>query len=798
MMKKWIFLLGIHLLLTTARAQSPEQYSQVRIDLRGHTIGELATLGIETDHGLYEPGRSLTTVLETAELLLVRQAGFVAEVLIPDLNQWYRERKNESFASPRGNVCDDGNPAIGDWQTPANYKAGSMGGYPTYTEMLAALDEMRSQFPHLISARAVLSDTILTHEGRPVWWVKISDQPDQDEAEPEMLYTALHHAREPNSLSQMLFYMWYLLENYAQNTEIQYLLNNTELYFIPCLNPDGYVYNGQTNPQGGGLWRKNRRNNGNGTFGVDLNRNYGYQWGINDQGSSPNPSSQSYRGPAPFSEPETRMIRDFCLTHDFKYALNYHTQGNLFIYPWAYSDQQADPVFEKLARLFTRENKYRAGITLETVGYRVNGSSDDWMYGASDIFSFTPEVGPNQYNFWPPADTIIGLNKANMWQNLAPAFSLLRFGVVEEIRAGAGIDLSNPKIHFRLTRFGFEDGPLTVSLLPVSPNITGAGAPLSFNLSQFAAADSAFALNFSATVKTGDTAVFVLALNNGSFSRQDTLRKVLLGPAIPIFTENGNQPLANQWASSNAWGSTTATYFSAPASIADSPDGDYAANALNSLRTTAPVSIPAGAKTAQLRFMARWAIEKNRDYVRVMAESPDLGLQSLCGRFTRPGTGFQVLDEPVFDGVQNEWVEECMDLSAFIGKQVFLQFDLGSDGFQQFDGFYFDDLRIEYTAKDFVGVVSLDGLPFSLLQNQPNPARDYTLITWEKTDLPAPVARLLVFNMLGELVAEHPVDLTQQSEFRLDTRTLAPGSYWYCLQTENRQSRPRKMSVVRP
>ena len=77
---------------------------------------------------------------------------------------------------------------------------------------------------------------------------------------PQVLYTSIHHAREPMSLSQLIFYMWYLLENYDSDPEVQYILNNTELYFIPVVNPDGYLYNEFTNPTGGGLWRKNRKN----------------------------------------------------------------------------------------------------------------------------------------------------------------------------------------------------------------------------------------------------------------------------------------------------------------------------------------------------------------------------------------------------------------------------------------------------------------------------------------------------------------------------------------------------------
>src|SRR5690606_35124331 len=112
--------------------------------------------------------------------------------------------------------------------------------------------------------------------------------------------------------------------------------NNRELFFIPVVNPDGYEYNRSTDPAGGGFWRKNRRDNGNGTFGVDLNRNYGplNYWNAPNGGSSTFSSSEVYRGPAPFSEPETEAIKNFLAEHEIKTALNYHSYGNYLIFPY--------------------------------------------------------------------------------------------------------------------------------------------------------------------------------------------------------------------------------------------------------------------------------------------------------------------------------------------------------------------------------------------------------------------------------------------------------------------------------
>jgi len=167
---------------------------------------------------------------------------------------------------------------------------------------MAELDEMTNLYPNLISAKYTIGNT-QTIEGRDVYAIKISDNPGINEDEPEVLYTALIHAREPAAMQQLIWYMWYLLENYGTNDEITYLVDNLEMYFVPVVNPDGYEYNHSTDPNGGGMWRKNKRDNNGGGFseyndGVDLNRNFGYNWGYDDSGSSPDPTSQTYRGTA--------------------------------------------------------------------------------------------------------------------------------------------------------------------------------------------------------------------------------------------------------------------------------------------------------------------------------------------------------------------------------------------------------------------------------------------------------------------------------------------------------------------
>ncbi len=788
-MKKLLLLLGFACSCGLLFAQTSEKYSEVQIDLHGKTMPDLARLGIAVDHGEWLPPlQRFTTVLSTTELQLVQQAGFSTKIIVADLQQDYLQKRQHPVEERSGNCAS----SITPYQTPANYTYGSMGGYQTYAEMLAVLDDMRAKFPNLISVRKIVSDTILTHEGRPLWSVKISDNADLNENEPAVLYTALHHAREPNGMSQMLYYMWYLLENYPANPDVKYLVDHEELYFVPCVNPDGYVYNETTNPAGGGYWRKNRRNNGDGTFGVDLNRNYGFQWAHDDAGSSPNPAGETYRGPGPFSEPESRMLRDFGASHQFVTANNYHTFGNLLIYPWSYSDMPADSIFVKLGRLYTRENRYKAGTPTETVGYPVNGDANDWLFSANGTYSFTAEIGKT--GFWPQPEEIEGLNRANLWQNLAMALTAGRYGEVKDASPNATVLQTGSLLPLRVTRYGLEDGPLTTTIMPVSANILSMPASQTFNLAQFQSADFNYDLELLPGTQPGDEIVLLLQINNGLFTHTDTLRKTFGGQSLTVFNDPGNNLL--NW--NGDWGTTTQSFVSAPSSITDSPTGPYAPNTVSELTAKVAIPIPAHAVAPQLRFWARWEIEKNYDFVEVQGIGSDNSFAILCGQYTVPGGPQQDPGQPLFDGYQYDWVEESMDLSAFKGLSFFPVVLLVSDQQDEYDGFYFDDMRVVYQDSVVGTQVILPVGDFRLRQNQPNPANGGTRISWENEKQLGGTASFLIFNALGEKMWDQPLQLNQQKEVLVNTQTWPNGLYTYLLRTVDGQTLPRKMTVLHP
>ena len=257
-MKKKLFFLAI-LCSFNIYSSNIELYHRVKIQYEN--ISELNTLnnsGICTDHGIHKKNKYFETDLSQSEINILEDLGFNFSIEISDVSQYYRNINNPNHKDYisgnelKNSSCD--NEGAENYETPINYviKDGSdFGGFYTYSEMLEQLDLMHQLYPNLISSRDDVRDNNLTNnphphqtfEGRYLQFVKISDNPNVNEQEPQILYTAIHHAREPASLQQLIFYMWYLLENYEDSQEIRDIVNNTELYFIPCVNPDGYIFN---------------------------------------------------------------------------------------------------------------------------------------------------------------------------------------------------------------------------------------------------------------------------------------------------------------------------------------------------------------------------------------------------------------------------------------------------------------------------------------------------------------------------------------------------------------------------
>jgi len=190
--------------------------------------------------------------------------------------------------------------------------------YKSYEDTVEFLKNCVKEYPHLIKIESIGK----THEQREIYLATVSMDVEFADLKPALLYTGTIHAREWIGNELAVAFIDYLLKNHKTDPRVISTLSKSTLYIVPILNPDGFVYSQKHYS----FWRKNRRKNEDGSIGVDLNRNFSVGWV-----KSKNPSSNVYGGPAPFSEPETRAIKEFVDSHpNITIALDYHSQGNVF------------------------------------------------------------------------------------------------------------------------------------------------------------------------------------------------------------------------------------------------------------------------------------------------------------------------------------------------------------------------------------------------------------------------------------------------------------------------------------
>jgi carboxypeptidase T len=287
--------------------------------------------------------------------------------------------------------------------------------YHNFAEMTAEIDQRLAAYPGIMSRRVIGR----SYQGRDIVAVKVSDNVATDENEPEVLFTFHQHAREHLTVEMALYLLRELGAGYGKDSRITDMVNGREIWIVPDLNPDGGEYDIATGSYRS--WRKNRQpNSGSSYVGTDLNRNWNYKWGCCG-GSSGSASSETYRGPAPESAPEVKVVADFVRgrvvggRQQITAAIDFHTYSELVLWPfgYTYSDtttgMTADDynAFRTVGQKMAASNGYTAEQSSDL--YITDGSVDDYLWGAHKIFGYTFEMYPASGSgggFYPPDEVI--------------------------------------------------------------------------------------------------------------------------------------------------------------------------------------------------------------------------------------------------------------------------------------------------------------------------------------------------------------------------------------------------------
>jgi len=659
-------------------------------------ISNLNDLGIPLDHAIVRPNGYIEFTASVSEAAALENSGVPLVVLQEDLQSFYANRMT-------GNITRD-------------FGYGSMGGYYTWEEAVQFLFEIVEDYPTLVSEL----DTIgYSHEGRPIYALKISDNPNIDEDEPEMLYDAVHHAREPMGMMNLLYFMQHLCQGYGEDPEITAMVDNRELWFVPFVNPDGYVFNYEIAPNGGGMQRKNRQPGCAGTWmGVDLNRNYGFNWNYDNSGSSGDPCNQLYRGPEASSEIEIQILDEFVTEHDFPIMLNYHCYGNVLIYAAGETPYDLPPepdlsIYREFGYDMAQYNGYLVGSGEETLNYVVNGDADSWYYNVRGIFSYTPEIGASSDGFWPETERIIPLAEENVYPNMFTGWAV---GSKYRSEAEFNSEVFIPGETYSFTPHIFNQG-LGNSLgdvnfdIQVSDNLSiefteiNLGSllgrediisePLSFTIAENALSGHSANL----TIRIWDDVNYMFV---ESF-------EILIGEPMMVYFDDAENGMDN-W-NTNSWGLSSDSY-EGNSSFTDSPTGEYDELSVDFMNLALPLDLT-DAADAFLNYFVKWDIEAGYDFGQVLASTNGTNWGSLYGAQMSPGSGsgMQTQGEFGYDGT-SDWVEESVSLNEFAGEPyVWIRYQISSDTYVEGDGMYIDNFSVWiYENQSVYGDNNFDGV----------------------------------------------------------------------------------------
>ncbi len=603
-------------------------------------------------------GVGATIITNPGQVDELRAMGFNVIVEVADLPSYYRSRMSRA----------------------------DFGDFHNFSETVAALDELHALYPGITTAKASIGTT---YDGHEIWAMKISDNPGIDESEPEVFFDGMHHAREPMAMEVILHYMEWLCENYGTDPEATYLVDNREIWFVPIVNPDGYVYNESIG--WGTMWRKNRRvNAGSSCLGVDPNRNYDWAWGTS--GISFDPCNDVYCGTDAFTELETQAYRDFATAHDFVTNVSLHSVAGAVLVPWSNTSTSVpddDALFREIANEMAQYNGYEVGTAYETINYTCSGTTCDWFYGALGCLSLCIEVGGS--DFWPDESELPGLRAENLWPMqyvTRVAGSYLALRDTYTLAGGNGDQNPDPgetlDLQVTIDNQGVAAGATNVSITLSSDDPYVQLNDASSALGTIGARDFAnnsgdpFSFTLDPSTPDGHGLVLKVEITADDFQGEEEIVWMVGSPTL-IFSDNMEGGTAKWIESDGLWGLTSTSFHSMSSSYTDSPGGDYGNYRNTWIELADPIDF-SSAVAAELRFWHKVDTEANWDFCYVEASSDG-------------GTTWLQVGERYHGNWS--WAQVVLPLDDFVGTADFtLRFRFTSDSYVTEDGWYVDDVEI--------------------------------------------------------------------------------------------------------
>lgn len=754
---KATLLLTMYLFICAATQAQVEKYSKVKIfgdPQRAQSLRDFVYGTLQVDHCHFEDNAYIVEIGET-EVRKLKNSDFRHEILIDDLAENFRRTNDVS----RFYEADQQAARIGFAETcktsatiiptPGAFTAGSMGGYYTYDEMVIKIGELIDDYPAIVDTFSIGRSI----EGRDIWCVKISDNVLVDENEPEVMFNALQHCREAISGTSQIFFMQYLCQYYGSNSKVQQLVNGREIFIIPCVNPDGYVYNQTTNPTGGGNWRKNRRPLGGSEFGVDLNRNYNADWGncnppvggvaASCGSGAATSANATYWGTGPFSEPETRAIRDFTASRNFRVSIDQHSEGmyntlphgRVSLHPGGHTLIDSMFLYGFASSMMASYDCHRLGNNLQTLNYEVAGGNKDWMFQGDTsmainprkVYSFTSEAGGG--SFWPVAAQIIPLAKGLTFQYLQAALAAGSYADIQDVNDVTLSTLSG-NMGYTVRRVGVLDNSITVSIVPLQ-NISSVGAPVVIPAgtlpNYYSSTSGNISYTLPAALGNGQRVRFIWRVTTDGIAIDDTVTKIY-NPINVLYDDMETGTAGTNWTVTGGWAYTAAGQGlnGSGKAFTESPAGNYTSGSTRNATWTAPINL-SDATAAYLSFWVRHRSENCLDNLRIqISTNGGTSYSNVCGKHTVSESAGSLGGQPALTGIREEWTRELVDLNSYIGagmNNIRLRFAFVSNTDPSFatdpyykkldDGFYLDNVRLIKSTSTLVTLpvefISFDG-----------------------------------------------------------------------------------------